>query len=42
MSKTVPLAALQEWAARRAAVRPQANVDLRLPGAAERPPAVVH
>ena len=42
MSKPVPLAALQEWAARRAAVRPQANVDLRLPGAAERPPAVVH
>ncbi len=42
MSKPVPLAALQEWAARRVAVRPPAGVDLRPPGAAERLPAVMH
>ena len=42
MSKPVPLAALQEWAARRVAARPLAGVDPRLPGAAERLPAVVH
>ena len=42
MSKPVPLAALQEWAARRVVMRTLAGVDPRLPGSADRLPAVVH
>ena len=42
MSKPVPLAALQEWAARRAVVLPAAIAEPRLPASAERAALRVH
>ena len=42
MSKPVPLAALQEWAARRAVVLPAALAEPRVPAGAERAALRVH
>ena len=42
MSKPVPLAALQEWAARRAVVLPAALAEPRVPACAERAALRIH